>query len=90
MVKRVGFQNELSKHCCIYLHVLVGLPEETLPHADSSYAKFNATRGDFPKLEDFLIAHASVYVLMRQKGVCSKSGFHRVCFANHCNAKVFT
>ena len=68
MVKRVGFKDELSKHCCIYLHVLVGLPEETLPHADSSYAKFNAARGDFPKLEDFLVGHASVYVGVRQWG----------------------
>ena len=70
--------------------MLVGLPEETLPHADSPYAKFNAARGDFPKLEDFLVGYASVYVSVRKWGVRGKSGFHRVCFANHCNTKVLT
>ena len=90
MVKWVGFKNELSEHSGVNLHMLVGLSEETLPHADSPYAKFNDAGSDFPKLENFLIRHAAVYVRVRKWGLNSVSDFHCVRFANHCNTKELT
>ena len=90
MVQWVSFKDELSKHSGVNLHMLVGLSEETLPHADSSYAKFNEAGSNFPELENFLVGHAAVYVRVREWGLISISDFHSVRFAHHCNTKELT
>jgi len=90
MIQWVSFKDELSKHSGVNLHVLVGLSEETLPHADSPYAKFNDAGSDFSKLENFLIRYAAVYVRVCKWGLSSISDFHHVRFANHCNTKELT
>jgi hypothetical protein len=90
VIKGFILKNELPKHCSIDLYMLVGLSQETLPHANSPNAKFNAAGGYFPELEDFFIAHATVDIFVLQGRMLSKSNFHRVCLANHCNTKVFT
>ena len=90
MVKWVSFKNELSKHSGVNLHMLMGLSKETLPHSDSSYAKFNDAGSNFPKLENFLVSHAVVYVRVRLWGLGSICDFHSVRFAHHCNTKELT
>ena len=90
LVKWVGFKNELSKHSGVNLHMLVGLSKETLPHSDSSYAKFNDAGSNFPKLENFLVSHAVVYVRVRLWGLRSICDFNSVRFAHHCDTKELT
>ena len=87
---QVSLENELSKHSGVNLHMLVGLSKETLPHSDSSDAKFNDARSNFPKLENLLVSHAVVYVRVRLWGLGSICDFHSVRFAHHCNTKELT
>jgi hypothetical protein len=64
LVEGILFKNELPKHCCVDLDMLVRLSQETLPHTDPPDSELNAAWGYPPEFENFFIAHATMDIFV--------------------------